>query len=239
MAEDSAQRPELQGKQAHQGLTPRRRRVPFLAGAAMVFVAVGLAGCGGADPTSVDSAPGSHAEESVTLFDENASAEAAAEEEEATESDERAEAAAAEAEAEAQAEAEAEAQAKKEAEAEAEAEAKAKAEKTAKAEAEAEAEAEAGTVSQRNALRSAQNYLDFAAFSRTGLIEQLEFEDYSTGDATWAVDRVEVDWNEQAAESAENYLDFMAFSRQGLIDQLLFEGFTQKQATYGVDQTGL
>lgn len=53
------------------------------------------------------------------------------------------------------------------------------------------------------------------------------------------MDRVEVDWNEQAAKSAQNYLDFQAFSRQGLIDQLIFEGFTAKQAEYGVSQTGL
>ncbi|MCO1339735.1 hypothetical protein BJH93_12660 [Kocuria polaris] len=205
----------------------RRRRVPILAGAIAAFVAVGLTGCGGDDPTPAESASGSHAEESATLFDDNASAAAAAESQAAAEAEEVA------------AEAEAEAQAEKEAEAEAEAEAKEKAEKKAKAEAEAQAEAEAGTVSQQNALRSAQNYLDFAPFSRTGLIDQLEFEDYSTDDATWAVDRLEVDWNEQAAESAKNYLDFMAFSRQGLIDQLVFEGFTQKQAMYGADQTGL
>lgn len=88
-------------------------------------------------------------------------------------------------------------------------------------------------------MRSAADYLDYTAFSRTGLIGQLEFEGYSTADATWAVDRVEVDWNEQAAKSAADYLDYTSFSRQGLIDQLVFEGFTPKQAQYGVGQTGL
>jgi colicin import membrane protein len=94
-------------------------------------------------------------------------------------------------------------------------------------------------VSQQNAVRSAEDYLDFTAFSRTGLINQLEFEGYSTADATRAVDRVTVNWNEQAAKSAANYLDFTSFSRQGLIDQLVFEGFTAAQAKYGVSQTGL
>jgi hypothetical protein len=44
------------------------------------------------------------------------------------------------------------------------------------------------TRSQQNAVRTAQDYLDFAAFSRSGLIRQLEYEQYSTADATFAVD---------------------------------------------------
>ncbi len=88
-------------------------------------------------------------------------------------------------------------------------------------------------------MRSAEGYLDYKGFSRTGLIQQLEFEGFSTKDATWAVDHVTVDWKEQAAQSAKDYLEFSAFSRSGLIDQLIFEGFTPEQAEYGVSQTGL
>ena len=76
------------------------------------------------------------------------------------------------------------------------------------------------------------------AFSRKGLIEQLEFEGYSTEAATIAVDSLGVDWNEQAAKCAENYLDLMSFSRSGLIDQLIFEGFTREEAEYGVSAVG-
>ena len=83
---------------------------------------------------------------------------------------------------------------------------------------------------------AAENYLSFAPFSRTGLIGQLEFEDYSTADATFAVDHVKVDWNEQAAKAAKNYLEFSPFSHQGLIEQLEFEGFTHEQATYGANK---
>lgn len=96
-----------------------------------------------------------------------------------------------------------------------------------------------GSVSQENALGSAESYLSFSAFSRSGLIAQLEFEKYSTADATWAVDNVSVDWNEQAARSAQSYLDFSSFSRSGLIDQLMFESYTRSQADYGVSQVGL
>ena len=100
-------------------------------------------------------------------------------------------------------------------------------------------EASSLTTSQENAVRSAQDYLQVTAFSRTGLIGQLEFEGFSTEDATFAVDSLDIDYNEQAAAEAESYLEFSGFSRQGLIDQLVFEGYTQEQATYGVDQTGL
>ena len=141
--------------------------------------------------------------------------------------------------AKAKADAEAEAAAKAKADADAAAQAKADADAAAKAKAEADAAAKAGTISQRNALGKAADYLDYSAFSRTGLIGQLEFEKYSTEDATWAVDRVTVDWNEQAAQKAKDYLEYSSFSRSGLFDQLIFEGYTPAQAEYGVSQTGL
>lgn len=95
------------------------------------------------------------------------------------------------------------------------------------------------TAGQRNAVRSAEQYLDYSSFSREGLIDQLVFEDYSFDDASFAVDSISPDWNQQAAESAQSYLDYSAFSRQGLIDQLVFEGFTLEQAQYGVDSVGI
>ncbi len=92
---------------------------------------------------------------------------------------------------------------------------------------------------QKNARKSAESYLDYQAFSRTGLIKQLEFEGYSTEDSTYGVDSLNADWNDQSAKSAKSYLEYSSFSRSGLITQLLFEGFTQSQAEYGVSTTGL
>ena len=89
-----------------------------------------------------------------------------------------------------------------------------------------------------NALASAKHYLSFMAFSRSGLIKQLEFEGYSPEAAAVAVDCVGADWNEQAVKKAREYLDFMSFSRSGLISQLLFEGFTNEQAEYAVTEVG-
>ncbi|WP_336470643.1 Ltp family lipoprotein [Mycolicibacterium peregrinum] len=97
----------------------------------------------------------------------------------------------------------------------------------------------ASTVSQRNAVRTAKDYLDYTAFSREGLINQLEYDDFSTADATFAVDHIAVDWNLQAAKAAKAYLDYSGFSRGGLIDQLEYDGFTSAQAAYGASAAGL
>jgi Host cell surface-exposed lipoprotein len=100
------------------------------------------------------------------------------------------------------------------------------------------------TTVQRNALRSANNYLKLSGFSRQGLIEQLssEYGDrYRVADATAAVDRLQVDWNTQAARSAANYLNMSGFSCQGLIDQLSSQygdKYTVEQATAGARRAG-
>jgi hypothetical protein len=95
------------------------------------------------------------------------------------------------------------------------------------------------TTSQKNAVRSAKDYLKYSAFSRKGLIEQLEFEGFPVADAEYGADHSGADWMKQAERSALEYLDFSAFSRQGLIEQLEYEGFTHEQAVHGVEAVGL
>jgi colicin import membrane protein len=98
---------------------------------------------------------------------------------------------------------------------------------------------EGATLSQQNAVEKAESYLEFTAFSKTGLIGQLEFEGFSKADSEYAVNNITVDWNEQAVLKAESYLEFTSFSKQGLIDQLKFEGFTPEQAEHGASAVGL
>ena len=100
------------------------------------------------------------------------------------------------------------------------------------------AEEYSATLGQQNALSRAKDYLNYTAFSYSGLIKQLEFEGFSTEEATYAADNCGADWNEQAAKKAKEYLDYSSFSRQGLIDQLVFEGFTSEQAEYGATSVG-
>lgn len=95
------------------------------------------------------------------------------------------------------------------------------------------------TVSQKNALTKAKSYLNYLPFSRDGLIEQLEYDQFSYEDAVYGVDNSGANWNEQAAKKAKSYIDYLPFSRGGLIDQLKYDKFTQSQAEYGASAVGL
>ena len=94
------------------------------------------------------------------------------------------------------------------------------------------------TIGQQNALDMAKDYLNYKAFSYSGLIKQLEYEKFSIEDASYAADNCEADWNEQAAKMAKEYIDYTSFSRDGLIDQLEHEGFTTEQAEHGATSVG-
>ena len=56
------------------------------------------------------------------------------------------------------------------------------------------------TTGQKNALNRAKQYLRTMPFSYTGLIEQLEYEQYSHDDAVYAADNCGANWSEQAAK---------------------------------------
>ena len=94
------------------------------------------------------------------------------------------------------------------------------------------------SLGEKNALNSAKQYLNYTAFSYKGLVEQLEFEGYTSEEAKFGADNCGADWNEQAAKSAKQYMNYSSFSRSGLLEQLEFEGFTPEQAEYGVKAVG-
>jgi hypothetical protein len=100
------------------------------------------------------------------------------------------------------------------------------------------------TPQQKNAVRSAQDYLSLQGFSKQGLIDQLSSsagDGYSVKDATAAVNSLNVNWNAQAARAAKSYLKLQGFSCSGLVQQLSSSAgdkFTTAQATYGAKQAG-
>lgn len=94
------------------------------------------------------------------------------------------------------------------------------------------------TTGEKNALKKAKSYLDYTAFSYSGLIHQLEFEGFTSDEAAYGVDNCGADWYEQAEKKAKSYLDYSAFSRDGLIHQLEFDGFTEDQAVHGAFANG-
>lgn len=95
------------------------------------------------------------------------------------------------------------------------------------------------TVSQKNAVAKAKSYLSYTAFSHDGLVDQLEYDQFSHADAVYGADNSGANWNEQAAKKAKSYMEYSAFSRGSLIDQLKYDKFTQAQAEYGANAVGL
>jgi hypothetical protein len=93
------------------------------------------------------------------------------------------------------------------------------------------------TPGQERAIDKAMSYLDYSAFSKSGLVKQLQYEHFDPADATFAVEQLEtsgrVDWNEQAVRKAQSYLGYSSFSLDGLAQQLEYEGFTPSEAQHG------
>ncbi|MGA9762616.1 MAG: Ltp family lipoprotein [Gaiellaceae bacterium] len=103
------------------------------------------------------------------------------------------------------------------------------------------------TAAQEQAIQSAQSYLSMdSGFSRTGLIDQLSSSagsGFPKAVAVFAVNHLNVNWNEQAVLAAKGYLAMgTGFSREGLIDQLSSSAgsqFTRAQAVYAANHVGL
>ncbi len=101
------------------------------------------------------------------------------------------------------------------------------------------------SVPEQNAINSAKQYLQTQAFSKQGLIDQLDssFGDkFPAGVATAAVNSLNVNWDAEAVQAAKQYLQTESFSCQGLIQQLsssFGSKFTPAQAQYGAQKVGL
>lgn len=94
------------------------------------------------------------------------------------------------------------------------------------------------SMGQKNALAKAKSYLSHSAFSERGLIKQLEYEGFTTEEATYGVKNCGANWTEEALKKAKSYLSHSSFSENGLIRQLEYEEFTKEQAEYGVKNSG-
>lgn len=94
----------------------------------------------------------------------------------------------------------------------------------------------APTSDRSQATSMAKSYLRSQGFSKSGLVEQLEYEGFSHSVAVWGASHAGANWLTQAVLVAKSYLRSQPFSRSGLLDQLEFEGFTHYQASYGVSR---
>jgi hypothetical protein len=77
-------------------------------------------------------------------------------------------------------------------------------------------------------------------FSAKGLIDQLEYEGFSTKltRPTASTPSTPTGTSRQLCRAKE-YLDYDVLLPQGLVDQLMYEGYTKEQAEYGVNKVGL
>lgn len=88
----------------------------------------------------------------------------------------------------------------------------------------------------QNCYDTAMSYLDFMAFSKNGLIHQLQHDGYTNTAISNALDLLEKDyvsWDIEAVKKAQEYMETFSFSQQRLYEQLVHDGFTEEQANYG------
>jgi Host cell surface-exposed lipoprotein len=103
------------------------------------------------------------------------------------------------------------------------------------------------TAAQQQAIDAANSYIQMGSgFSREGLIQQLDSSagnGFSEALATFAVDHIRVNWDNQAKEAAQGYMQSEpGWSFNGLVQQLessAGSGFTYAQAVYGAKSVGL
>lgn len=87
----------------------------------------------------------------------------------------------------------------------------------------------------KNALQSAENYLEYTAFSKEGLKDQLKYEKFSDDAIAYAIENITADWKENAVRAAKDYLKFSPMSKDELYEQLIYEKYTEEEARYAVE----
>ena len=88
------------------------------------------------------------------------------------------------------------------------------------------------------AVKDALTLTGAKAFSREGLIAQLESMGHSHSEAEKAADAAGADWNEMALRQASAFLSYLPLSGQELAGRLTGAGFTAEEADYAVENCG-
>ena len=101
---------------------------------------------------------------------------------------------------------------------------------------EKEVKSDVVTIGMKNALGKAKTYLNVLDFSKEGLKDQLEYDKYTDEEINYAIENVEVNWNEECVGKAKTYLNVMDFSKEGLKGQLEYDGYTSEQINYAIEK---
>ena len=88
---------------------------------------------------------------------------------------------------------------------------------------------------QLQAIQSAKGYLDTMHLSQTELLQMLTVENIDLEDAKFALEYLNIDWNQEARKKAKEYCKHkIGFSKEKLKAQLLFDHFTEEEADFAL-----
>ena len=88
---------------------------------------------------------------------------------------------------------------------------------------------------QLQAIQTAKDYLDTMHLSQTELLQMLTVENIDLEDAKFAIEYLNIDWNQEARKKAKEYCKHkIGFSKEKLKAQLLFDRFTEEEADFAV-----
>ena len=88
---------------------------------------------------------------------------------------------------------------------------------------------------QVQAIQTAKDYLDTMHLSQTELLQMLSVENIDSEDAKFALEYLNIDWNQEARKKAKEYCKHkIGFSKEKLKAQLLFDHFTEEEADFAV-----
>lgn len=88
---------------------------------------------------------------------------------------------------------------------------------------------------QVQAIQTAKDYLATIPLSQTELLQMLTVEDINLEDAEFALEYLDIDWNQEARKKAKEYCKHkIGFSKVKLKAQLLFDHFTEEEADFAL-----
>ena len=93
---------------------------------------------------------------------------------------------------------------------------------------------------QVQAIQTAKDYLDTMPLSQTELLQMLTVEDINLEDAEFAIEYLDIDWNQEARKKAKEYCKHkIGFSKVKLKAQLLFDHFTEEEADFALSHVNV
>ena len=93
---------------------------------------------------------------------------------------------------------------------------------------------------QVQAIQTAKDYLDTMPLSQTELLQMLTVENINLEDAKFALEYLDIDWNQEARKKAKEYCKHkIGFSKVKLKAQLLFDHFTEEEADFALSHVNV